>query len=82
MRMMKCAECETLGKRSRVVVGGSRTTLLGYSPYYDEEGLYHNHDPNTITTEYCCSEGHVWERRSKRQCPSCSYPEVGYVPAT
>ena len=55
---MKCPKCEEEGKRSKVYVGGSSSTLLGWTPYYDEDGNYHNNDPNRITTNYSCSEGH------------------------
>lgn len=26
--------------------------------YYDEEGVYHCHDPNVTTASYVCSRGH------------------------
>lgn len=70
---MKCPFCEEEGKKSRVTPHGESVTLLGHAPHYDEEGEYHNHDPNTRTAMYSCSEGHTWQRRYKRECPSCDY---------
>lgn len=59
---MKCPQCEKEGKRSRVYVGQSYSTLLGWTPYYDEDGNWINNDPNTTTTSYHCSEGHFFNR--------------------
>ena len=57
---VRCPECVKAGKRSRVTVGASSSTLLGAPPFYDEEGRYHSPDPNVTTTQYTCSEGHKW----------------------
>lgn len=57
---MQCPECQKEGKKSKVYQGMSTTTLLGWIPYWDEEGKYHNDNPNTTTTEYSCSNGHRW----------------------
>lgn len=54
----KCPCCKKLGFRSRVYLGMSMSTLLYSEPYYDEDGLYHDNDPNTITTNARCSIGH------------------------
>ena len=70
---MKCPECVKESKRSRVNIGTSSTTCMGVQWYYDEEGRYHYHDPNTITTSYSCSEGHRWTERSKRECETCAH---------
>lgn len=60
---MKCPECQKEGKTSRVYVGATSSTLMGFAPYYDEEGNHHHNDPNIRTTEYRCSNGHRWQRR-------------------
>ena len=60
---MKCPECQAEGIRSCVNVGRSMTTLMGWSPYYDEDGNYHSDNPNITTTEYSCSNGHKWTER-------------------
>lgn len=64
---MKCLQCVKEGKKSKVYIGGSSTTLLGVSRYYDEDGNYHVYDPNIITTNYLCSNGHFW---SEQQDPN------------
>jgi len=62
---MKCPECVKEGLRSRVSFGATSTTLMGVSRYYDEDGKLVVHDPNTRTTRYNCSEGHVWIVRER-----------------
>ena len=71
---MKCPECEASDKRSTVVVGPTVTTLMAGYEYYDEDGKYHSHDPNTHTTQYCCSNGHRWAEDRKSLCPACVEP--------
>ena len=66
---MRCPECETSGTKSKVFPQGGTVTLLGFEPFYDEDGNYHRHDPNTITSGYRCSEGHSWTSRRKAACP-------------
>ena len=77
---MKCPECIATNQRSMVHDQGSWTTAMGWSPYWDEDGNRHVHNPNTITTGYHCSNGHDWADESKRPCPhpSCDY---GKTPA-
>lgn len=70
---MKCPFCQEENKESNVYPGYGGSTLLGHTPYYDKDGMYHNHDPNTHTREYKCSNGHRWEERGKHQCSSCDY---------
>lgn len=70
---MKCQECIELGQTSRVYPGASAVTCMGWQPYYDEDGQYHSHDPNTTITGYRCSEGHTWQRESLPPCPNCLY---------
>lgn len=72
---MKCPVCQEKGLKSNVYPGGGQSTLMGFTPYYDEEGNYHIHDPNTITFSYSCSLGHKWKEVSKKECPSCEYGE-------
>lgn len=70
---MKCPECVEAGLRSTVRDQGGMVTLVGYHPYYDEDGLYHSHDPNTRTTIFVCSNKHSWIVKSKSPCPNCRY---------
>ncbi len=55
-----CLECQKLGKRSLIYIGMSTRTLLAWQPYYDEDGVLHDNDPNKTTTHYSCSEEHKW----------------------
>lgn len=64
---MKCQQCVSEGKRSHVYLGSTMTTLLGCTPDYDENGIFHNDDPNITTTQYNCSNGHAWEERSPQK---------------
>lgn len=68
--ILKCPECVKNGRRSRVTIGTGITTLAYSPPFYDEDGRYHAHDPNTTTVYYSCSNGHIWidSRRSKCWC--------------
>ena len=70
---MICPVCEKEGKLSQVNVGLSMVTLAGHIPYYDEKGLYHDHDPNYTTTEFNCSNGHKFTKSYKSVCPNCNY---------
>lgn len=73
---MKCAQCVASGKRSVVYPPRAwTTTLMGYTDYYDEEGAYHLHDPNTSGGAFHCSLGHNWTVVKRRQCPAegCTY---------
>lgn len=74
---MKCPECVEAGKRSHVHVGATFSTAMFSSPFYDEDGVYHLHDPNGHTTSYSCSEGHKWAESRLRNCPApgCDWAE-------
>jgi hypothetical protein len=70
---MKCLTCLEEGRKSTITPHGGSTICMGFSPYYDEEGKYHSHDPNTSSFWYSCSNGHEWGESSYRACPSCDY---------
>lgn len=72
---MKCPECEKEGQRSTVFSGGGTVTLMSYTPFWDEDGVYHVHDPNTHGTNLSCSRGHKWSLRRLAPCgaPGCNY---------
>jgi len=58
---MKCIQCIKEGKKSKVFIGTTTSTLVYAQPYYDEDGNFvQPPDPNTHTTEYSCSNGHKW----------------------
>lgn len=71
---MICQQCQQEGKRSTVTAPGCgvTTAMMGHD-YYDEAGKYHNHDPNTTSVTYHCSNGHQWISAYKTKCRSCNY---------
>lgn len=70
MPRVRCPQCVKEGLKSRVFPMGSQRTQMHYAPYYDEDGFYHHHDRNTITTNHRCSNEHRWMVKSKRACPA------------
>lgn len=69
---MKCPDCVSEDRESRVFALGASTTLLGgTSTFWDEDGFKHHHDPNTTTWSFKCSNGHIWHEKSKYSCPTC-----------
>jgi len=65
---MKCPECVAEGKRSKVYIGGSSSTLMAGKTFYDEDGKLHDHDPNSYGTDYRCSNGHRWTETKVHKC--------------
>ena len=63
---MICPQCEAAGERSRVYPGVVSVTAMGWQPYYDEDGVYVNNDPNTRAQHFECSNGHKWIDRTTR----------------
>lgn len=72
---MKCGRCVEQGLKSRLHSHGGTKTLMGWSPYYDEDGVFHKHDPNLMTKYYQCSNGHRMVVKDCAQCPTegCDY---------
>ena len=66
---MRCPVCVGANTKHTVNVqpGGVRTLMLGHS-FYDEDNRYHNHDPNTTTSDWSCSWGHRWSVRRQGSC--------------
>jgi len=56
-----CPTCQKESKKSRVYFDGQRTTLMAGYPYWDEEGNYHQNNPNRTTRHFHCSNYHGWE---------------------
>ncbi len=77
---MKCPECVEEGIKSRVMPGSGSVTLAYYQPFYDEDGIYHNHDGNTTFIPYTCSNGHSWEESSRGSCPNCGWTCKSVLP--
>jgi hypothetical protein len=58
--------------RSRVFVPGhSVVTAMAGQDYYDEDGRFHHHDPNSRTQQFSCSEGRAWVEVSTTGCEPC-----------
>lgn len=68
-----CPACSREGHKPEwIQAGHSSTTLMDSRPYWDKQGRYHDHNPNTIMTSYSCSMGHKWsETTEPPSCPSC-----------
>lgn len=79
---MKCPECVKEGLVSRVLVGSTMVTCLGWTAYYDEAGHYHSHNPNSHVTGYVCSRGHSWRASTLAACPNlaCDYGKEDEIP--
>lgn len=71
---MVCPQCVVEEKESRIECRGFGTsTLLGFSSYYDEKGIYHSHDPNKGSYPLRCTNGHnLWLIELPR-CPAGDY---------
>lgn len=50
--------------------GGFRTLMGGGHPFWDENDVYHHHDPNTLTSGYHCSEGCLIVAKRLGPCPA------------
>ena len=67
---MKCPICVANGTKSKVYEGSSFSTLIGSHPFYDEDGVYHDHDPNTHSDYYSCTLGHSFSVKRINKCPA------------
>jgi hypothetical protein len=66
---MKCPICVSVGQTSKFYwdSGGYGTSMCGDS-YYDEDGKYHNHDPNVEKRSCRCSRGHEFLVAVRHKC--------------
>lgn len=71
---MICEQCKAEGKTSTVIEGMNSTTAAGYTPYYDEGGKYHYHNPNVTIYAYRCSNGHEFSKYERDVC-WCGWPD-------
>lgn len=76
---MKCRKCVNEGLKSILHSGECTTTLMGFSPYWDEDGNEHVHNPNRTTQSYSCSNGHRYIELSNRPCPTCDKGKRGKI---
>lgn len=66
---MKCPVCESQGLKSKVYGGDSCiSTCMGFQSFYDEEGRYHRHDPNSHFSPMHCSNGHKFGVSASSRC--------------
>lgn len=65
---MICQRCKDEGKKSKVYSLGVSRTLMSFSPYWDENDVFHSHDPNSVREGFKCSNGHVLDRRIRNTC--------------
>lgn len=73
---MKCKTCVELGLTSTLEIVSVFRTAMFEHQYYDRDGDYHLHDPNTTSTLYRCSNGHSTGETSRRHCPTCKRKEA------
>ena len=75
---MICPQCKKQGLKSKVFNESSFSTAMAGPSYYDEDGNYHYHSPNTTTTNYYCSYNHRWTEKTKKPCPNknCNYNKM------
>lgn len=68
---MTCEKCQKAGQQSKIFIKGSlNRSLIYHEAYYDEDGVYHDHDPNGYQQGFECSNGHVWVTENPIPCPS------------
>lgn len=65
---MKCPECTTEQKLSSVYRTLGVSDLIAWTPFEDEDGNLHFHDPNKLSESFNCSRGHNWNKRSRDTC--------------
>jgi hypothetical protein len=74
---MKCPLCTKDNKTSRCFSSNNvRSTAGSGFQYWDEVGVYHNHDPNTAVSSYRCSRGHFWTVKSRHPCAACNFGHI------
>ena len=67
-----CSECTFRGLSSEMSIRESMDTEMACpKPFYDSNGRYHDHDGNTTTTTYVCTNGHYSVFKTKRVCSGC-----------
>lgn len=65
---MKCPDCEKLGLTSEAYPGHCTRTAAYCQPFYDSDGMLHDHDTNATTMVYTCSNDHEWVVNSTGKC--------------
>ena len=66
---MRCPVCVQEKLKSTLRIGNSISSLLSENNgFYDENGKYHRHSNNQITTEYFCSNEHKFIHQPQARC--------------
>ncbi len=65
---MICKQCKEESKTSTITPGIALITCMYCAPYYDEQGKLHDHDYNTATVNYICSNEHQWQEIKYNTC--------------
>ena len=74
---MKCPECQKENKISSMWLQDEMYGTLNEEgeleveiskKYWDEEGVFHTHDPNPHKRIYQCSNNHVWSVTTYAKC--------------
>lgn len=74
---MRCPECEAEGTYSVVYDGPRWVTAMCVERYWDEDGRYHLHNPNTVAVSYECSQGHRWTAKDPAGVCWCGWGGEG-----
>ena len=69
---MICEMCREAGKTSTVRVLNTKEPQIPKDHFWDEDGNEHHHNPNIVTTNFRCSNGHRFEEISSWEC-HCGY---------
>lgn len=70
---MTCPECAVRNKNSHVYLRTTMRTDLGFTASAPGPGGPHLHDPNLLTEQYECDNGHRFKRELRIPCPLCAY---------
>lgn len=68
---MKCPVCVQKDLKSNVYPEGGTSTCMMGTQYYDEDGKWHDHDPNESSDTYHCFRGHRFMVSTRKGCPGC-----------
>jgi hypothetical protein len=67
---MICEKCKEQGKTSTIFITGSLQRPFPHQAHYNEEGVYHDHDPNKYPQGFECSNNHIWVTENPLPCPA------------
>lgn len=71
-KFLTCPKCVEEKLTSKVYYDGtSGTGIAPPRPYWDEEGRYHEHNPNVYKHAFRCSRQHFWMQEERLPCPTC-----------